>query len=157
MTAVIFWNSVCALGHDMDKDAAYWDELLGQGIRIFGVAADDAHGAQYYCHGWVMVRAENNVNAILDALGNGAFYSSCGPEIYDFYVEDDMAYVECSPVSTIRLHYDRYPTRIERSEDGTLTRAAFKLGGWAGGNDYARITVIDKDGKHAWSNPIFLK
>ncbi len=27
-----------------------------------------------------------------------AFYSSCGPEIYDFYVEGDLVVIECSPV-----------------------------------------------------------
>lgn len=155
--AMEVWNSVCALGHDMDKDAAYWDELLGQGIRIFGVAADDAHGAQYYCHGWVMVRAENTVNAILEALKNGAFYSSCGPKIYDFYVEDDKAYVQCSPVSAIRLDCDKHPAKLQRATDGSLTCASFELKDWSGGYDYARITVIDKDGKHAWTNPIFLR
>ena len=40
--AMEIWNSGCAIEDDMDIDAAYWDELLGQGIRIFGVATANA-------------------------------------------------------------------------------------------------------------------
>ena len=101
----------------------------------------------------LMVRAENNINAILKALAEGAFYSSCGPEIYNFYVADGKAVVECSPAAKVRFHSDRHPTHIVRSEDGSLTRAEFDIGD---SYDYIRATVIDKDGKYAWTNPIFL-
>ena len=151
--AMEIWNSGCVIDNDMDKDAAYWDELLGQGIQIFGVATDDGHPIYHHCKGWVMVNAENNVGAILKALENGAFYSSTGPEIYDFYIENGKAVVECSPASTIRVHCDCHPTRLRRSEDGQLlTRAEFDVSDY----QYARITVIDEQGRHAWTNPIFL-
>ena len=151
--AMEIWNSGCVIDNDMDKDAAYWDELLGQGIRIFGVATDDGHPIYHHCKGWVMVNAENNINAILKALENGAFYSSTGPEIYDFYVKDGKAVVECSPAATIRVHCDCHPTRLYRAENGQLiTRAEFDVSNY----DYARITVIDGQGRHAWTNPIFL-
>ncbi len=151
--AMEIWNSGCAIEDDMDTDAAYWDEILGQGKLIYGVATDDGHGMHHHCKGWVMVRAENNINAILAALKNGEFYSSCGPEIYNFYVDNGIAVVECSEVSKIRLHSDMHPTHIVRSADGTLTRAEFNIGE---GYKYVRATVIDKDGKHAWTNPIFI-
>ncbi|MBE5893230.1 MAG: hypothetical protein E7286_07590 [Lachnospiraceae bacterium] len=157
--AMEIWNSGCAIENDMDSDAAYWDELLGQGIKIFGVATDDGHRLYHHCKGWVMVNAENNINAILKALEEGAFYSSCGPEIYDFYVDEvkEKAYIECSGAAKIRLHCDGHPTLIKRSAEGNLTRAEFDLRDWTGTYDYARITVIDKDGKYAWTNPIFIK
>ena len=155
--AMEIWNSGCAIGCDMDKDAAYWDEILGQGKVIYGVATDDGHGMEEHCKGWVMVRAENNINAILEALRCGAYYSSCGPEIYNFYVEDGKAVVECSPVAKIRFHCDKHPTKIKKSDEGTLTYAELDLsGGWQGGYKYIRATVIDKEGRCAWTNPIFL-
>jgi len=154
--AMEIWNSGCAIEDDMDTDAAYWDELLGQGIRIFGVATDDGHAIYQHCNGWVRVKAENDVASILKALEAGEFYASCGPEIYDFYVEDEKVVVECSPCAKIRLHSDGHPTRITRDAEGNLTRAEFPLKHWCGPYKYVRVTVIDKDGKYAWTNPIFL-
>lgn len=151
------WNSGCAILCEMDRDASYWDELLGMGKRIWGVATDDCHGVAETCKGYVMVNAENDVKSILKALEDGAFYSSCGPEIFDFYVEDGKAIVECSPAAKVRFHSDMHPTRIVFADNGEMTRAEFDLnGGWPGNYSYIRATVIDKDGKFAWTNPIFL-
>ncbi len=153
--AMEIWNSGAALKYDVDKDAAYWDELLGQDILIYGVAADDGHSMNRHGNGWVMVNAENNVNAILAALEAGKFYSSCGPEIYDFYVKDGKAYLDCSDAVMIRLHSDAHPSLVQRFEEGT-THAEFDLNVWYGPYKYIRMSVIDKNGKYAWTNPIFL-
>ena len=105
-----------------------------------------------------MVNAEKDINSILSALENGEFYSSCGPEIYDFYIEDGKAVIECSPASKIRLHADAHPTRIVRAEDGLITRAEFDiLNNGVGEYPYVRMSVVDENGKMAWTNPIFLK
>ena len=156
--ALEIWNSGCAIECHMDTDAVYWDELLGQGQRIFGVATDDGHHMYHHCKGWVMVRAQNNINDILNALEQGAFYSSCGPEIYDFYVENNVAHIDCSPVAAIRLHSDCHPTKTVKDEEGRLTHAEFTLPGadTPMAYDYIRMTIVDKEGKHAWTNPIFL-
>lgn len=152
------WNSGCVMDNDMDKDAAYWDELLGQGKVIYGVATDDGHAMDQHCNGWVMVRAENNINAILEALKNGAFYSSCGPEIYDFYVENGKVVVKCSDAVKVRFHADTHPTQVIKAKGGLLTSAELDLN-WEGEVQYkyVRAVVIDKDGRYAWTNPIFLK
>ena len=97
------WNSGCAIEDDMDTDnGMYWDELLGMGIKIFGVATDDGHEMYHHCKGWVMVNAENNVKDILASLEKGAFYSSCGPVIKDFYVDDEnVVHIETSECEKI--------------------------------------------------------
>ena len=154
--AMEIWNSGCALAEDCDADAAYWDELLGQGKIIYGVATDDAHVFDHLCKGWVMVKADKDLNAILAALENGEFYSSCGPEIYDFYVDGDKVVLECSPVARARLHSDMHPNQVRVDENGNITRAEFTLNHWAGPYDYVRASIVDKDGKQAWTNPIFL-
>ena len=155
--AMEIWNSGCALEYDMDKDAMYWDDLLGRGIRLFGVATDDAHHHTQIGKGWVMVNAENNVNSILNALKNGAFYSSTGPEIYDFYVENGKAVIECSPVKKVRLHADCHPNMVEVAPFGkTFTRMEIDIANCRFPyDDYVRISVVDEDGHCAWTNPIF--
>ena len=153
--AMEIWNSGCAINMDMDNDAAYWDDILGQGIRLWGVATDDGHSMNHHCNGWVRVRAASrSVSDILAALKDGKFYSSCGPEIYDFYYDDGKVVVICSAAAKVRLQADKHPNRVIRSADGTLTRAEFDIGN---SYSYVRATVIDKNGKYAWTNPIFLK
>lgn len=151
-------NSGCSILNDCDDDAAYWDEILGQGKHWYGVATDDAHTINELCKGWVMVKAEKNVDAILVALEKGEFYSSCGPEIYDFYVENGKAIIDCSPVARVRLHCDKHPTLMIKDPEGNITHAEFDIEShWAGPYDYVRISLVDCDGKKAWTNPIFLE
>ena len=156
--AIEVWNSGGVLCNYTDMDAFCWDELLRSGLKWYGVATDDGHAMSEHCHGWVMVNSQNDIDSIVDALAEGRFYSSCGPEIYDFYVDGDKCVIECSEVSMIRLHSDGHPVELRQApEGGSLTRAEFTLWGGESQYDYVRITVTDKDGKHAWTNPIWFK
>ena len=125
-----------------------------QGKKIYGVATDDGHPMYHHCKGWVRVNAERNAGAILAALGAGAFYSSCGPEIHDFYVEDGVAVVTCSPCAEIVFRCGQYPCPRISSREGDLTRHEFALPEYL---DYIRAVVRDKEGRRAWTNPIFLR
>ncbi|MEG0766173.1 MAG: hypothetical protein RR482_00510 [Clostridia bacterium] len=152
--AMELWNTGCAVENDMDTDnGVIWDELLMQGKHIYGVATDDGHAMYQHCKGWVRVNAENNVPAILKALEAGAFYASCGPEIYDFVIENGRATVECSPCQYIGFCYGRSPYHMQWSADASLTHAEFDV---PEGYRYLRIVVKDAQGRRAWSNPIFL-
>lgn len=148
--AMEIWNSGCAIENHQDTNAAYWDELLFAGQRIWGVATDDGHAMYQHCKGWVRVRAENNVPAILQALKEGSFYASTGPEIYDFYVEDGVAKVKCSPAECVEFITWRMPTRCVSGQGLTEAESAFDPKA-----RYVRACVIDKDGRRAWTNPIF--
>ena len=132
--------------------------MLDKGHRIWGVATDDGHQMYQHCKGWVMVNSENNVASILEALKNGAFYSSCGPEIYDFYVEDNVAHVDCSAAKFVRIQSDRHPTLLQRAGEGELTHAEFDLtkGSYGKKFRYVRAVIGDEQGRLAWTNPIFL-
>lgn len=152
--AMEIWNTGCAFEDDMDTNAWGWDELLVGGRRIYGVAVDDGHKMDQHGHGWVMVRARNDVNAILAALGRGDFYASCGPEIYDFRVEGDTAYLRCAPVQFICFIYGVRPNKLVRDAGGLITEASVKLDPAA---KYLRATVLDACGRRAWTNPIFLE
>ena len=55
------------------------------------------------------------------------------------------------------LHSDMHPNRVEKDQNGNITHAEFDIENfWAGKYDYVRISILDKDGKRAWTNPIFL-
>ena len=150
--AMEVWNSGCAVDNGMDtNNALYWDELLCRGKRIFAVAVDDCHHPRHEGLGWVMARAEKNVDSVLNALQNGAFYASCGPEIHDFYVEDGTARVVCGPCQSITLRFERWPSHYVKGEGIRETECKIPQG--AG---YVRAECVDAQGRRAWSNPIFL-
>ena len=153
--AMEIWNSGCAVENSLDTNAAYWDEMLFDGHKIFGVATDDGHAMYQHCLGWVRVNAVNDVESILEALRTGAFYSSCGPEIYDFYVEDGMAHVECSPAARITFRHLRTPYR-DVEPQGTATTVTSGDCKVSAGSRYIRAVVMDAQGRRAWTNPIFL-
>ena len=155
--AMEVWNTGCAEEGNEDMNAPYWDEILGEGQPVFGVATDDGHPMRQHCRGWVMVRAKSrSVKDILAALREGAFYASTGPVIHDFYVEDGIAHIQCDPAAWIEFSSDMHPTRRIRGEEGkTVTEASYDLSRY-GGYRYVRASVVGENGLRAWTNPIFL-
>lgn len=152
--AMEVWNTGCAIENSLDTNAPYWDEVLDAGQRVFGVATDDGHPVYQHCKGWVMVSADDDAPSILDALEKGEFYASCGPEIFDFYVEDGVAHIQCSPAASIQFISLRHPLPCHRDPQGQLTHAECKL---PEGLKYIRISIVDAQGRRAWTNPIFLR
>ena len=147
------WNTGCVMDNDMDKDAYAWDEVLLDGHKIFGAATDDGHAMDQHCGGYVMVNAEKHLDDVLRALSQGAFYSSTGPEIYDFYIDGDRAVVECSPCQFVNFINGTRPNRLVRTTGGLVTRAEITL---PDETRYLRATMVDVEGHRAWTNPIFL-
>jgi len=151
--AMELWNSGNAQENGLDTDNGHtWDEALNDGCRLWGVAVDDGHSMEHHCLGWVMVKAENNAPAILQALEDGAFYASCGPEIHDFCVRDGLATLECSDAVSVGFYTLRRPLRRTAGEHVTHAECSLPEG-----IRYVRATVTDALGRRAWTNPIFLR
>ena len=148
------WNTGCATENHLDTNAAYWDEALNAGQRIWGIAVDDGHAMAHHGGGWVMVAADDEPASILEALENGEFYSSCGPEITDFSIEDGVACVACSPAASVQFVSLRYPLPCRCDPAGMLTSARCDL---PEGIRYIRACVTDSQGRRAWTNPIILR
>lgn len=146
---------LCHAGHG----SVYWDMLLREGRRIYGVACDDTHQKTTQSDrfaGWVMAcAAGHNHREILEALEQGHFYSSMGPQIQDWGVEGGKLYIECSPCKEV--HFITYPPRGSAhytSDRGLLTQASHSL---RGGEMYVRVECIDQEGNVAWTNAVFLE
>jgi hypothetical protein len=141
-----------------------WDELWQRGRRVWAVAADDAHHrvdqGDDMGMGWVVVRAERlSAEALLAALGAGAFYASTGPEIADLRLAPDPAgrqgpvvSVRCSPCRRVHFLCDAYLGRAVAAPPGELlTEASLRLPPAA---SYVRVECVDAEGRTAWSMPV---
>ncbi|HPZ16415.1 MAG TPA: hypothetical protein PLX25_07100 [Sphaerochaeta sp.] len=142
---------LCHEGH-----AEYlWDYLLRRGKRVLGVACDDTHGHTVkddHFGGWVMVKAQAcDRRSIVEAMVGGHFYSSSGPTIHDWGIDDaGNAYLTTSLCREV--HYITYPAR-GKSFTGYLTETRYEL---KGGEAYIRAECVDFAGNRAWTNPIYL-
>jgi len=153
------YNAVCDIGYRKGYSNQTWDDLLTAGRRIWGLAVDDAHWVPWRPDaglGWVMVRApELTQGAILDALRLGHFYASTGPEIHNVRVENGEVIIRCSPAVLIAAIGERSQCNTVHSSTALgVMEARMPL---REGQTYVRAEVVDRFGKIAWSNPIFLE
>ncbi|MFA6736131.1 MAG: hypothetical protein WCR87_04350 [Saccharofermentanales bacterium] len=157
LTGLEIFNNVCDHEWNCGDSVLVWDLLLSEGHKLWGFASDDTHDpAVHALGGWIVVKAaELTPASIMEALRKGSFYSSTGPEIYEFYVQDGVAYVECSDAKAVHfMTYDNLGKSFRASDGATLSKAEHKLAGY---EKYVRVEVVDAFGKRAWSNPIWIE
>lgn len=143
-------------------DSLRWDVMLRNGTHIFATASDDNHNDGLLHDtfgGYIMVKADKlSHESIINSIISGNYYSSTGPQIYDWGIKNNTVYVECSLVNRVNFMAGNYINAggsvISKSGKDNITQAEFKL---RGDEEYIRIECVDVYGKTAWSNPIFLK
>ena len=166
LTCMEIYNTGCEVFCGVGENSHFFNTMLRKEKSIWAVAADDCHnrGEQApgwpfdfaycdSCGGWVCVKAKSFTReGIIEALEQGSFYASTGPEIYDFYVEDDRFYLKCSPCTSIVLSGDWGYFQRELGEN--ITEFSGKL---RGKEKFIRVQCTDAQGKKAYTNPIYIK
>jgi hypothetical protein len=134
---------------------AHWDQLLDQGTCTWGFAVDDSHWKISDAGGgWIEVNATKlERESILRALREGRFYSTSGPRIEEFTINEGVATLRCSPVKAISfLCRNGKGFKYRPVSEELLTGGEHRL---SGGEGYLRVECIDAEGRCAWSNPVF--
>jgi hypothetical protein len=142
---------------------ALWDGLLSRGQRLYGVASDDMHeliarpGSRraHPGQGWVQVDADDlSDESLCRALEEGRFYSSTGVELARVSAREDELSLE------IRASDGRgYVTEFVGQDGAVLARRtglapSYRL---QGGERYVRARVTGPRGRHAWTQPVFVR
>lgn len=144
---------------NMGDGSVFWTQLLHRGDRFWNGGSDDNHNRyemdSLYCDsfgGFTVVKAaDRSAAAIIEAMKAGSFYTSTGPSLFDFYVEDDTAHVVCSPCTRIYITGDQH--QYQYAMGCHLTEHTFRL---RGTEKFVRAEVKDAAGRSAYSNPIYL-
>lgn len=152
--AVEVYNHTSQVMSDRGDGTVVLDALLSQGHRLNALACDDAHFEVDDAFGaWVMVKAtEREPDTLLAALKAGHYYSSTGAELHDVRFDGDELVVDCSPASGVFLQGKG--SRVTQVLGDGLTHVrlpAHKLGK----HSFMRVTVVDAQGRRAWSNPFW--
>ncbi len=152
--AVEVYNHGCATGADRPHGFATLDLLLTEGRKLDLIATDDAHFSEPdHFGGWVMVKAEENTpEALLAALKAGAHYSSTGPDLCGIEIEGRTLRVQCSAAATIIVQGQG--SAAVALHGSSMTHGELRLDRLEA-SPWLRVTVIDRAGKRAWSNPIW--
>ena len=150
--------------HGAPGKASYeqiWDGVLSAGRVIFGVATDDSHHYKDFHparsnpgRGWLVVRAESlEVEAILDGLASGRFYSSTGVELAD--LEQSPEAISLSVRTEKNFIYTT--AFIGRGgkvfHESTGPEATYEPSGEEG---YVRAVVRSSSGAKAWTQPVLI-
>lgn len=164
MHAMEIVNYGCVVeGYD-DRNANIYDQMLRGGEKIYCIATDDNHNKYPIGHprndsfgGFTMIKAERlEYEYIANALLNGNFYASEGPEIHELYLEENKVYIKTSDAVRIVMTTAnrRYKVATADKEGETINEAFFEIAAELG--DYVRFTVVDQNGKEAYTNAYFL-
>jgi predicted metal-dependent phosphoesterase TrpH len=155
--AVEVYNGHCDLASAKGYSQVHVDQMLNKGLFVGLTAVDDIHKSAWIGQGWTMIRAKGLTKAdIMEALGKGCFYASCGPTIEDYRIENGMVSLKASPVTRIRFFFNGAGGgRLFQAESGkALTEARWKFVSGRKPAQWVRAEVVDKDGKYAWTNPL---
>ena len=161
------WFNAGATSGGTDETIQPVEDLLRLKERVFPIAGDDAHDAKLVGKCFTMVKAEKlHYETVMQALEDGAFYSSTGPEIYEMYIEDGFLHIKCSDVKKIVLKTERRVSFTNEAEEGkTVNEAIFDLRKYEQNSNiiegnyekaYVRLTLTDDKGNQAQTVPYFL-
>lgn len=158
------FNSECYQQGYFDNSANAYQDLLKKGNRLVPLATDDVHGLSNAFCGWVMVGAEElTYETVIAALEKGDLYATTGPDIYSVTLEDKTLTVKCSEATYINLITNGRMCQTIRAKEGpALNEAVFDLTRFfeespemQSENDFLRVTVIDAQGKTAYTRAFF--
>lgn len=155
MNAMEICNYGCLeAGYD-DYNEKEYDEMLRGGERIFCISADDNHNYRSDSFGgFTMINADKlDYETLTSALERGDIYASQGPLIKELVYEDGKLTVECSEAVKITLNTGVRRTEVAYATDAGLTGAKFEV---KDTDRYVRVTVTDKEGKHANTRAYFV-
>ena len=152
--AVEIYNHGCIVDNDRGEGFMTLEHLLNRGRKLNMIATDDAHfNTPDFFGGWVMVKTtQNSPEALLAALKAGEYYSSTGPQINDIRVSDEGVEVDCSSAATIIVQGQGTSMATLHGQSMTTGSLSFER---LTDSPWMRVTVIDRAGKRAWSNPIW--
>ena len=148
-------------GHE-DRNSNLYDAMLHRGEDIYCIATDDNHDVYPIGHpkcdsfgGFTMIKAEKlEYGAVTQALLDGHFYASEGPEILELYYDSEDNRVHIKTTEAVRVlmttgnRHNNAKTAEHKGE--TITETSFTLD--RQDTDYVRFVVRDREGKEAYTH-----
>ena len=153
---VEIYNHECTMNGRFDDEHVF-DDFLRAGKKVWCTCCDDNHNTHHetatisdQIGGFTMINSDKfDYASIIEALKNGEFYASYGPEIYSVTLDGRTVTIETSPCKSVRITTrGRRAKGVYAPEGQTITKAQFQLGDM---DEYFRLTAVDESGKKAFT------
>lgn len=144
------WNA------DRSDSSLYFDMWASKGLCVPCVAADDSH---FYngeeTQGFIMAHCDRlSPQDIEEALRNGNFYASQGPQFIDVQYDNDIVDITCSEDVERIIVYSNTAWVDQRIFEAPHGKTRYQITDY---DRYIRIELIDGKGHKAWCAPFLVK
>jgi hypothetical protein len=165
-TAMEIYNSNATVVTNNGRNDYHYDVMLRHGKKLFCIATDDNHNSNLISEnyrrsdsfgGWTVFKAPVlTYTKIIEAFDAGNFYCSTGPEIFEYYIEDNKICIKCSPISVIYIKNDETGA-LDRaySENNDMEYFEYDFAEARERSKYIRFELVDANGHTAYTNPIY--
>ena len=152
------FNGGCTALNGAEYNVALYDALLRSGKYWYCHGADDNHNLDPLDSrlsdsfgAWTMILAEElTYPAVINALENGRFYASTGPQILALEIQDGKVRLECSEAVRITMHCSMKRCQTVAAPFGqTVTQAEFEIPTWT---PHVYFSVHAQDGTEAYTH-----
>lgn len=130
------YNTGCMKDNGYEHNMALFDKFQRRGKFIYCHGADDNHNTKPLDDpysgsfgAWTMIMAkELTYPAVIEALENGDFYASTGPQILELSLADDRVSIKCSPAKRIMAHLSpKKALSVYNSDGSPVTEGNFEI------------------------------
>jgi len=159
--AMEIYNHSCEMYGYYGYNPQAYDEMLRTGHKLYCVSADDNHNANITRRkqiqnalfnadfdsfgGFTMINSDSlKYRDVINALKQGDFYASQGPEIYKISLYSNVLSVACSDVTQMVIYNDGIDCWVKSGQ--IFNNAEFTL---KGDEKYIRVTCRDVNHKDA--------
>ena len=161
MNAIELHNTAGVRDGFYDYCPETYDDLLRAGNKIYAIAGDDTHAADWcfdkQVRGYTMIKAAKlEYRAVTNALVNGHFYVSQGPVIDELWFEDGVIHLKTPGADRIVFTVgNRRDYKSYIAKDGvSIKEAEFEI---KPDQSYVRATIYDEYGHAANTNAFFIE
>ena len=162
ISGIEVWNTSCRyIGKAYNMQI--WDDLLMLGNRLGALAVDDTHRTPDCFFGWTMICSpDDSEKSLLSALDRGSYYATQGPEFYRLKWANGVLEAEFSPcIEAIVMSSASFGCVVRLPEEAGAPAASLHVEipravAEPESMKYLRIQLRDREGRYAWSMPIYL-
>ena len=145
------YNSVIERLEGSPLSTAKWDRLLGNGLRLLGLANQDFHRADDFRDACNVVNVKKKTAAeVFKAVTSGNFYCYFGVKISSVGRKNNTVYVKTANAETIRF-IGNYGVLLSKT-NGKAASFDFDK---TDATKYIRIECLGKGEEISWSQPFF--